>query len=444
MTPSELVTFFINDGDRGFWKLALDKQFSIGVWFILGSVIVSYNLIFSADHSLDVQGLLLTLWCIWSTVNLVVLVWCQVFSMIYCHFSLVKSNPVVEPGVCPSVSIIKPLHGLKSHSRECLEQIFLLDYPAAFDISFCFMDDGDNLLPLVREYCAKYPHIDTKIYTNCERLGVNPKINNMTRAVNDAQYEAVWMLDANVKVRPTQLWELIRYYRIPGVGCVHQFPGGSVKDSGPGALMEGIASCCVMMWSFCLSDFVQFEANGIGKSLLLPNKVIKELGGIAAFNWCIAEDFFIINSLEKIGLRPKMAFPCTVLFGDTYTARDYYLRALRWVVMRRFSTKFALGEFCIHHSFVLGSWQAAFYLNYGVSLWIMPAYFVVSYFMVEFFMMHVRSDTRMTVSLERLIAFAKTDITAAWCVIESRFIATLSWGGHKYRLLAGGGAEQID
>lgn len=60
------------------------------------------------------------------------------------------------------MSILRPLRGLDCNLYENLEASFRQDYPD-FEIIFSVADEADAAIPIVKELCARYPSIPTKL-----------------------------------------------------------------------------------------------------------------------------------------------------------------------------------------------------------------------------------------------------------------------------------------
>ena len=57
-----------------------------------------------------------------------------------------RSQPTPPPKEVPPVSIVQPLKGVETFSRETLRSIFLLDYPD-YEIVFCLASADDPIVP---------------------------------------------------------------------------------------------------------------------------------------------------------------------------------------------------------------------------------------------------------------------------------------------------------
>src|SRR6202161_1538936 len=62
----------------------------------------------------------------------------------------------------PPVSVLKPVHGLEPRLKENIESFFRQDYPT-FEILFAADEADDPALEVVREVCARYPQIRTRV-----------------------------------------------------------------------------------------------------------------------------------------------------------------------------------------------------------------------------------------------------------------------------------------
>src|SRR5580692_558648 len=57
--------------------------------------------------------------------------------------------PMPPPADAQAVTIVQPLCGVETFSRETLRSIFALDYPA-YEIVFCLANADDPIAPLMR------------------------------------------------------------------------------------------------------------------------------------------------------------------------------------------------------------------------------------------------------------------------------------------------------
>src|SRR5215470_9143664 len=122
-------------------------------------------------------------------------------------------------GKLPPVSVLKPVHGLEARMRENIESFFRQDYPQ-FEIIFAADTDDDAALPLIRDLCAQYSHIPTRIMVTGKPPWPNAQnycFHHMSAA---AAYDILVTSDSDVEVSPTYLREVVPPLLDPKVGAV--------------------------------------------------------------------------------------------------------------------------------------------------------------------------------------------------------------------------------
>ncbi|CAH7689478.1 glucosylceramide synthase, partial [Phakopsora pachyrhizi] len=154
----------------------------------------------------------------------------------------------------PSVSILRPLCGLDSNLEENLESSFLLNWPNdRFELILCSEEQDpvtDLILDLVNRLIKKYPHVNARFIKTSERVGVNPKINNLIKAYRTAQSDLIWILDSNILIHPNTLARSIELLDPPcptqrrhRIGLVHHLPVGVIGSCQRLCLGSLVESC---------------------------------------------------------------------------------------------------------------------------------------------------------------------------------------------------------
>ena len=119
----------------------------------------------------------------------------------------------------PPVSVLKPVHGIDARMRENIESFFRQDYPA-YEIIFAADEADDAALPLIREICAQYPKIPTKIMVTGRPPWPNAQ-NYCFHCMTDvAKYDILVTSDSDVEVAPNYLREVVPPLLDPKVGAV--------------------------------------------------------------------------------------------------------------------------------------------------------------------------------------------------------------------------------
>ena len=206
------------------------------------------------------------------------------------------------PAHTPPVSIYKPLKGLDEELEQNLRSFFLLDYPC-YQLLFCVADANDPAIQVVQKLIAEFPDHDTHPLGRGPPyvFGLNPESGKPGGDWIGIASTTMILIGATrtSRARSSYLRETACYLSDPGIGLVTNLFAG-VGEMHPAAVMEnlelngfiaaGIASAALLRTT-CV----------VGKSMLLPVKVLNATGGFAAVvRNVLAED-------QVIGLRVRQA-----------------------------------------------------------------------------------------------------------------------------------------
>ena len=231
----------------------------------------------------------------------------------------------------PLVSILRPICGLENNLDRCIESSFRLAYPN-YELIFCAEDETDEAVPLVRRLMATYPDVAATLLIGRDRIGANPKLNNLAKGWKAARADWVILSDSNV-VLPAdyveQLWS-----------C---WGGktGLVSTAMVVAEPEGFAAeveCAYMnpyaaRWMLVADSFGLAYAHG--KTVMLQRKTIEQAGGFAALNQEAADELaatrIVWRAGQRVRLAPKPVHQPIGFRSFTTVVR----RQLRWARLRR-------------------------------------------------------------------------------------------------------------
>ena len=77
--------------------------------------------------------------------------------------------PPTDPKIFPSVTMLKPLHGLEPGLEENLKSFFDQDYPGPIQLVFGVQDPRDPAIAVVNALIAAHPGIDASLETRPDR-----------------------------------------------------------------------------------------------------------------------------------------------------------------------------------------------------------------------------------------------------------------------------------
>lgn len=335
------------------------------------------------------------------------------------------------------VTILRPLKGIDPELELCLESSFLQQYPVdKVELIFCVETLSDPAVSVVEALIKKYPKHDAKLLigdaANPDHYGPNPKINNLAKGFLSAKYDIIWVMDSNVWVSGGALSRSVvalnrsttngRVTKARPVKLVHHVPlavtlKGNLRDNFWYANL-GCKLDEVFMKTAHAKFYVAFDKLSIapcvnGKSNMYRRSdidtAVRQIGqghmpssdgqsgdlqrdaafygsregfGIRYFSKFIGEDNMIGIALWDIGGRTGLSGDCVIQpLGNSVNngVRDYVLRRLRWLRVRKYMVLAATLLEPTTESIV-----AAIYGTFGVSYLFLGCNFSLVWFMCHF------------------------------------------------------------
>jgi ceramide glucosyltransferase len=235
------------------------------------------------------------------------------------------------PKDAPSVTVVQPLCGVETFSRETLRSIFALDYPN-YEIIFCLASGDDPITPLVRNAIAANPGRPARLLVGDDRISANPKLNNVVKGWKAARHDWVIMADSNVLMPVDYIQRLLaRWGSNTGIVCAP--PIGSRPESFGAEIECAFLNTYQARWQYagesCGYGFAQ------GKTMLWRRDILEAGGSIEALGAEIAEDAAATKLIRTQGFNAHLVDrPFQQPLGRR-RLRDVWSRQLRWARLRR-------------------------------------------------------------------------------------------------------------
>jgi ceramide glucosyltransferase len=243
----------------------------------------------------------------------------------------VRRQRTCAPQVGVGVSILRPLCGIDNFSEATLHSTFHLDH-RPYEILFCVASATDPIVPIVKRLIEGHPEIPVRLLVGVDRISSNPKLNNLVKGWQAANYPWIVMADSNVLMPADYLAHLLHAWRSdtgvvssPAIGCMpHNFWG---------ELECAFLNTYQARWQ-CFADeiglgFVQ------GKSMLFNKAFLAANGGIRALASELAEDAAATKLVRKQGLRVRVVDRPFAQPLGWRSASEVWQRQIRWARLRR-------------------------------------------------------------------------------------------------------------
>ena len=242
-----------------------------------------------------------------------------------------KQAPSRLQKLAPPVTIVRPVRGIETFSRETLTSGLELDYPH-YEMIFCVADGHDPIVPLIEELIGIYGADRVRLIIGDVAVSANPKLNNCVKGWEAARHDWVVLADSNVLMPKDYIQRLMASWR-EDTGLVCSTPAGS-RPACFGAEVE-----CAFLNTFQARWQYAGEALGFGfaqgKSMLWNKPFLDANGGIAALAAEIAEDAAATKLVRKAGKHVHLVGqPFEQPLGPL-NLRDVIQRQFRWARLRR-------------------------------------------------------------------------------------------------------------
>ena len=235
----------------------------------------------------------------------------------------------------PSVSLLKPVHGLEARLKENLESFFHQDYPD-YEILFAADSEDNGALAVVRGICARYPQIRTQLVVTGPPQWPNPPAYSFHHMAELAKHDILVTSDSDVEVQPNYLREVVAPLLAAQVGmltCVYR--GKSV--GGFWSAVHAIGMSVEMTAGVVTANLLEGMKFGLGPTIVVRKDALKKIGGYRVLGEYFANDFMIGNLIEKAGYRVVLSGHVIDHVISPLTLQRVWENELRWAKSTRWS-----------------------------------------------------------------------------------------------------------
>jgi ceramide glucosyltransferase len=234
----------------------------------------------------------------------------------------------------PPVSVLKPVHGREARLKEKIESFFQQDYPG-YEILFAADEANDGALDVVREVCARYPHIPSRVLVTGTPWP-NPVVYAFHRMAEAAAHDILVTTDSDVEVDPRYLREIVPPLLDPQVGmvtCLYRGKNAAGFFSG----LTAIGMSVEMTAGVLVANLLEGMKFGLGPTTVVRKDSLASIGGYTTLQDYIAYDFAIGNLMAKVGYRVVLSGHIIDHVVDQKGFRHMWQNQLRWAQTTRYS-----------------------------------------------------------------------------------------------------------
>ncbi len=236
---------------------------------------------------------------------------------------------VADISFAPGVTLLKPLKGLDPETRGCLESWFKQDYRGPVQLLFGVADEKDPVCEVVRQLIAEHPQANAQLVLCPEQLGPNAKVSTLVHLERLAQHDHLVVSDADTRVPPDFLAQVIQPLRDPQAGLVNCFY--ALTNPTTLAMQWEAVAVNADFWSQVLQSRTLKPLDfALGAVMATRRQQLNEVGGFRALVDYLADDYQLGHQIAKRGYRIELCPVVVECWERPQGWRDVWAHQLRW------------------------------------------------------------------------------------------------------------------
>jgi ceramide glucosyltransferase len=236
---------------------------------------------------------------------------------------------IASGSFAPAVSLLKPVKGCDDATEECLRSWFQQEFGGNVQILFGVASAEDPACGIVRRLCAEYPQRDAQLVVCGPLAGENAKVSKLLQLAKLTRHEIVIVSDADVRVPPDFLANMVAPLKDPEVGLVNCF----YRVTNPTTLAMRWEAIAINadFWSQVLQSLSLKPMDfALGAVMATRRKQIDEIGGFAKLVNCLADDYQLGNRIARRGYRISVCPVVVECWSGAMGWAAVWKHQLRW------------------------------------------------------------------------------------------------------------------
>jgi ceramide glucosyltransferase len=269
----------------------------------------------------------------------------------------------------PSVTILKPLHGLDPGLRENLLSFCDQDYRGQRQVVFGVQSPEDPAIPVVRGIIEERSDLDLDLVVSAQQHGSNPKIANLINMESAAKHEVIVIADSDMRVERSYLSALVPLLQEPSVGAVTCAYDGQ-SGLGVWSRLADLGIHAHFLPGVIVGLFLGMAQPCFGSTIALRRETLHLIGGFRRFRDALADDYALGEAVRNRGSRVAVAPFLVAHRGNTTGLADLMRQELRWAKTIFVVNRAGFIGTGVTHAFPLSLMACAFLGGAGGALWL--------------------------------------------------------------------------
>src|SRR3954453_9803857 len=235
----------------------------------------------------------------------------------------------------PSVTVLKPVHGMEPRLEENLESFFLQDYPN-FEIVFGTRSEEDPALQVVDRLRRRYPSVPVRVIFSGQPTWPNAKVFSLNKMIASSSTDHFVISDSDILVKTDFLRNVISPLLDKQNGLVTCLYEGVPADDFWSHL-EALGMSVEFPSGVMVADMLEGMEFALGAVMAIRRDALDKIGGIGATAEYYSDDFVLGNLVAQAGYTVVLSHHQVGHVLTTQTFAQTFKTQRRWMQSTRYS-----------------------------------------------------------------------------------------------------------
>lgn len=232
-------------------------------------------------------------------------------------------------GFAPGLTLLKPLKGCDAATEACLRSWLTQNYGGPVQLLFAVDSPDDPARGAVEQLLAKHPEADARLVICPDRPGPNAKASKLAHLESHARHDLLVISDADVKVPPDLLTNLVAPFQDQVVGLVNPF----YRLGEPTTVAMHCEAIAVNadFWTSVLQA-VRFGPMrfALGAAMAVRRETVRQIGGLRVLADYLADDYELGRRVAATGAEVVLCRVVVDCLNAPEGWRYVWKHQLRW------------------------------------------------------------------------------------------------------------------
>ena len=234
-----------------------------------------------------------------------------------------------DTSFAPGITLLKPLKGCDAETHACLSSWLKQDYRGPVQVLFGVASPEDPVCEVVRQVIAEHPQANAQLVICAEQFGPNAKVSSLIHLDRLAQHDHLLVSDADTRVPPDFLAQVIQPLRDPQAGLVCCFY--ALANASTLAMQLEAVGVNADFWSQVLQSRTLKPIDfALGAVMATRRKQLEELGGFRSLVDYLADDYQLGQQITRRGYRIEICPVVVECWECPQGWREVWAHQLRW------------------------------------------------------------------------------------------------------------------